>query len=420
LYPHDEFVLKVTQWEELLSVRHSNFLMGAPGAGKSEVFRALAKAQTFKGLKTRFVDINPKAVTTKELYGYITLATREWRDGVLSKTMRDLGNMPDELPKWLVLDGDLDANWIEAMNSVMDDNKMLTLASNERIPLKAYMKMIFEIRDLRFASPATVSRAGILYIATEDGYQWRCIVKSFIEHLKDKDDDEKDEHPAVKEKLQELFDEYMPNTLLEIAKFYAHVVFTEAITMVQSTINMLKCLLPCLDFDTLKGKKKQAAADDDDEEGGAKEEEHEDVPWDKQLETAFVYCAVWACGSGFGMADDGTDVRKAFSDWWRSEYKNVKFPSRDTVFDYWLDTRDCKFEQWTKSPYFYAIDYRSDTPMSTTDRAIADSTATSSSLMGMPPSGASTPQCGPSPGCGAGTMALTRARCARGLGGLFQ
>ena len=66
--------------------------------------------------------------------------------------------------KWMVLDGDLDANWIESMNSVMDDNRMLTLASNERIPLKSNMRMVFEIRDLDYATPATVSRAGILYV----------------------------------------------------------------------------------------------------------------------------------------------------------------------------------------------------------------------------------------------------------------
>jgi dynein heavy chain len=90
----------------------------------------------------------------------------------LSKTLRSLSDLPDINPKWILLDGDLDANWIESMNSVMDDNKILTLANNERIPLKAHMRMIFEIRDLRFASPATVSRAGILYISDDSGYQW--------------------------------------------------------------------------------------------------------------------------------------------------------------------------------------------------------------------------------------------------------
>lgn len=84
--------------------------------------------------------------------------------------MRDLGEMPDTNPKWLVLDGDLDSIWIESMNSVMDDNKILTLASNERVPLKSHMSMIFEIRDLKYASLATVSRAGILYISDADGY----------------------------------------------------------------------------------------------------------------------------------------------------------------------------------------------------------------------------------------------------------
>ena len=44
------------------------------------------------------------------------MATREWKDGLLSKTMRDLGVVPDTLPKWIILDGDLDANWIESMN----------------------------------------------------------------------------------------------------------------------------------------------------------------------------------------------------------------------------------------------------------------------------------------------------------------
>ncbi len=90
--------------------------------------------------------------------------------------MRELANIPDDNPKWILLDGDLDANWIESMNSVMDDNRLLTLPSNERIRVLPHMKLIFEIRDLKFATPATATRAGILYIS--EGSQWRNMVRA--------------------------------------------------------------------------------------------------------------------------------------------------------------------------------------------------------------------------------------------------
>jgi dynein heavy chain len=131
LWPDETFRLKIVQLKELLEIRHCVFVMGPPGAGKTSCWKTLCGAQGLRGEKTKFLDINPKSITTHELYGSISLATREWRDGLLSKIMRDLGLIPDEKPKWIVLDGDLDANWIESMNSVMDDNRMLTLASNE-------------------------------------------------------------------------------------------------------------------------------------------------------------------------------------------------------------------------------------------------------------------------------------------------
>lgn len=108
---------------------------------------------------TKVVDLNPKAVSIEDLYGYMVLGTREWKDGLLSKLMRDMAtaSATDSRPKWIILDGVLDANWIESMNSAMDDNKMLTLAFNERIPLKPNMRLVFEIRDLKYATPATVS-----------------------------------------------------------------------------------------------------------------------------------------------------------------------------------------------------------------------------------------------------------------------
>jgi dynein heavy chain len=98
------------------------------------------------------------------------LPSKDWSEGLLSKTMKGMSENPDLSPKWIVLDGDLDTNWIESMNSVMDNNRLLTLANNDRIKLKEHMWMIFEIRDLIYASLATVSRAGILYIS--EGKQW--------------------------------------------------------------------------------------------------------------------------------------------------------------------------------------------------------------------------------------------------------
>jgi dynein heavy chain len=70
--------------------------------------------------------------------------------------------------KWVVLDGDVDPNWIESMNTVMDDNKVLTLVSNERIPLTPSMRLIIEVSNLRNATPATVSRGGVLFINEAD------------------------------------------------------------------------------------------------------------------------------------------------------------------------------------------------------------------------------------------------------------
>jgi dynein heavy chain len=88
--------------------------------------------------------------------------------GLFSVIIRDLANMTGDGPKWIVLDGDIDPMWIESLNTVMDDNKILTLASNERIPLTPSMRLLFEISHLRTATPATVSRAGILYVNPQD------------------------------------------------------------------------------------------------------------------------------------------------------------------------------------------------------------------------------------------------------------
>eukprot|EP00976_Prorocentrum_cordatum_P077217 1182599-Prorocentrum_minimum.AAC.2 len=68
------------------------------------------------------------------------------------------------------------------LSSVMDDNKMLTLASNERIPLRACMRLIVETAHLTNATPATVSRGGVLYLNAGD-IGWAPFARSCPLHL---------------------------------------------------------------------------------------------------------------------------------------------------------------------------------------------------------------------------------------------
>jgi dynein heavy chain len=102
---------------------------------------------------------------------------------------------------------------------VMDDNKTLTLPSNERIKVLGHMRLIFEIRDLAFASPATVTRAGVLYISDKD--QWKNFVESWIMMRQDTMEPNNmsaDIRKVRADKLRELFEKYMPTTMLEIIK----------------------------------------------------------------------------------------------------------------------------------------------------------------------------------------------------------
>lgn len=81
LQPEDMFVLKVVQFQELLDVRHSVFILGAAGSGKSQVWKTLLKTYQNAKRKPMVSDLNPKAVTNDELFGVINPSTREWKDG---------------------------------------------------------------------------------------------------------------------------------------------------------------------------------------------------------------------------------------------------------------------------------------------------------------------------------------------------
>uniref|UniRef100_A0A803WD55 Dynein axonemal heavy chain 1 n=1 Tax=Ficedula albicollis TaxID=59894 RepID=A0A803WD55_FICAL len=170
----DGFVTKCIQLYETTVVRHGLMLVGPTGSGKTKSYEVLAAAMTsLKGQPAasggnyeavRYFVLNPKSITMGQLYGEFNLLTHEWTDGIFSTLMRRGTVAADSNKKWYMFDGPVDALWIENMNTVLDDNKKLCLSSGEIIKMTEGMTMMFEVQDLAVASPATVSRCGMVYL----------------------------------------------------------------------------------------------------------------------------------------------------------------------------------------------------------------------------------------------------------------
>lgn len=181
------WVEKVLQLYQISKLNHGLMLVGPSGCGKSTACRVLLKAlERLDKIESVSHIIDPKAISKDSLYGTLDPNTREWSDGLFTHILRKIiDNVRGEINKrhWIIFDGDVDPEWVENLNSVLDDNKLLTLPNGERLSLPPSVRIIFEVQDLKFATLATVSRCGMIWFS-EDVLTTKMMVDNFLMQLR--------------------------------------------------------------------------------------------------------------------------------------------------------------------------------------------------------------------------------------------
>ena len=286
--------------------------------------------------------LNPKSMSSDELYGFKNPQTQEWNDGVFSMAMRDLSVITDQEPKWVVLDGDVDPEWIETLNSVMDDNKVLTLASNERIVFQPCMRLIFEVGHLNYATPATVSRAGVLYINNND-VGWEPRVLSWIEKL-----DPKFQH--LSHDINKLIHKYVPVILEEFTKWKNEILIRPS-TGVQTLLYLLEALMQRGEANLVRADpltSPTAATSAASVSSSSTPANVQTKTHAQALEMYFIFACVWAFGGALGEDDEEGDYKVEFAQWWDMTWNTIKFPDRGSCFDFYIDDTNCTFAPWSQ------------------------------------------------------------------------
>ncbi|XP_035980517.1 dynein heavy chain 1, axonemal isoform X4 [Fundulus heteroclitus] len=323
----DEFINKCIQLYRTSVVRHGLMLVGPPASGKTKCYEVLGAALTAledqpstEGGVYRAVQIsviNPTSISVQQLYGNYSTNSHDyhWKDGILPALLRKGAASVDKKTQWFILDGPLDPGWMDGLNSLLDDSKKLCLSSGEFLHLTDEMSVMFEAQDLAGASPATVSRCGLVYLEpsmlgllslTE------CWLKRVPEALR-----------PYTEQMNSLFSRFLQDSVAFVRSSVKEVIPSLDSNLACSLLKLMDCFF--CPYNTKEGEKPPARE---------KLDRLTDLiePW-------FFFSLVWSVG-----ATGDADSRQRFSAWLRSkmaeEQVQLPFPEDGLVYDYKLDYDD--------------------------------------------------------------------------------
>lgn len=196
---NETWMTKIVQLYQIQAIHHGVMMVGDSGSGKSAIWKVLLRAlQCIEGVEGVYHIIDSKVMSKEALYGSLDSTTREWTDGLFTSILRKIvDNLRGEDAKrhWIVFDGDVDPEWVENLNSVLDDNKLLTLPNGERLNLPPNVRILFEVETLKYATLATVSRCGMVWFS-DDTVTSDMMLSHYLQNLRSTAFDELDEDTA--------------------------------------------------------------------------------------------------------------------------------------------------------------------------------------------------------------------------------
>mmetsp|Transcript_11859 Transcript_11859/g.17623 ORF Transcript_11859/g.17623 Transcript_11859/m.17623 type:complete len:4548 (-) Transcript_11859:28-13671(-) len=307
---HPDWNLKVIQIYEQYLVRHGVCIMGPSGGGKSSALKVLSESLNIIERKVKVKRMNPKAITAPQMFGILDPATNDWTDGIFTALWRMAAKRTEQENSWILLDGPVDTLWIENLNTVLDDTKTFTLANGDRLKMPSSLKLIFEVGNLDNASPATVSRLGMVYVGLS-ALGW----KPIFEAWKTKYEKAK-QFTSILPKFSELFESHI-DILQEFVELELEAV------MKLHKVNYISTLLRLLDGLLLGLSGKDISA-----------------IWAERL---FVFSVIWAIGALL-ESEDRVKLHH-FLGKRKLDLPKIDSDAEDTVFDFVTDDEG-KWEHW--------------------------------------------------------------------------
>ena len=320
-------VTQIIQLFNYFNFKHGIMLVGETLSGKSTCIKLMEGLSDYLSEKKKdgfhkvhITRIYPKSVEIDDLYGKQDPSQEGiFSEGLLPHHLNELCNMRNETDKdkqkWLVLDGPVDSIWIETLNTVLDETKMLSLPSGYRINLKPDVKIVFETENLSQATPATVSRVGLVFFEA-DKLSWFPIARNWL--------DKKRHDKLWEECIARWFDKYVYKILDEMKNININsLIVMHENHIILTLINIFESFIDEI--------KRDGNGDDD---GNDEENRY----WDF-AERLFIFSFVWAIG---GCLDEQSRI--IVDTLIRKHHSN--YPPHSTVFDFIVNPEKEDWGTW--------------------------------------------------------------------------